>query len=101
LLIGRSTFSASEFLPSSFLRLTFCLAQQKFDATKREGVTIELKSTVAQQQQAKKVLPAQLQEQAAQIQRVSPQLAAASPSDGALELGELRGRRSLRTNKGA
>jgi hypothetical protein len=31
---------------------------------------------------------AQLQEQAAQIQRLSAQLAAASPSDGALELNQ-------------
>jgi trimeric autotransporter adhesin len=45
----------------------------------------ELKSTVAQQQKGMEVLTAQLKEQAAQIQKVSAQLAAASPSGGGLE----------------
>ena len=45
----------------------------------------ELKSTVAQQQKGMEVLTAQLKEQAAQIQKVSVQLAAASPSGGGLE----------------
>ena len=56
--------------------------------TKQEAATIELKSTVAQQQKAMEILTAQLQEQAAQIQRVSAQLAAASPSRGGLELNK-------------
>ena len=55
------------------------IAQLKCDATKHEAASIELKSTVAQQQKAIKVLIAQLQEQAMQVQRVSAQLAAASP----------------------
>jgi len=62
------------------------IAQLKSDATKQEAATIELKSTVAQQQKAMEVLTAQLKEQAAQIQRASAQLTAASPSDGVLEL---------------
>jgi uncharacterized coiled-coil protein SlyX len=61
------------------------IAQLKSDATKQEAVTFELKSTVAQQQKAMEILTAQLREQAAQIQRVSAQLAAASPSRGGLE----------------
>jgi hypothetical protein len=49
----------------------------------------ELKSTLTQQQTAAEVLTAQLQEQAARIQRVSAQLAAASPSRGGLELNKI------------
>ncbi len=62
------------------------IAQLKSDATKEAAASIELKSTVAQQQKALEILTARLQEQAAQIQRVSAQLAAASPSRGGLEL---------------
>ena len=50
------------------------IAQLKSDATKEEAARIELKSTVAQQQKAMEILTAQLQEQAAQIQRVSAQV---------------------------
>ena len=64
------------------------IAQLKSDATKQEAAAIELKSTVAQQQKAMEILTVQLQEQAAQIQRVSAQLAAASPSRGGLELNK-------------
>ena len=64
------------------------IAQLKSDATKQEAGRIELKSTVAQQQKAMEILTAQLKEQAAQIQRVSAQLAAASPSRGGLELNK-------------
>ena len=61
------------------------IAQLKSDATKQEAARNELESTIAQQQKAMEVLTAQLQEQASQIQRVSAQLAAASPSRGGLE----------------
>jgi len=54
------------------------IAQLKSDTTKQETATIELRSTIAQQQQAMEILTARLQEQAAQIQRVSTQLRAAS-----------------------
>jgi septal ring factor EnvC (AmiA/AmiB activator) len=64
------------------------IAQLKSEATKQEAARNELESTVAQQQKAMEVLTAQLQEQAAQIQRVSAQLAAASPSRGGLELNK-------------
>ncbi len=64
------------------------IAQLKSDATKEEAARIELKSTVAQQQKAMEVVTAQLKEQAAQIQRVSAQLAAVSPSRGGLELNK-------------
>ena len=58
------------------------ITQLKSDATKHEVASTELKSTVAQQQKAMDVLAADLKEQAAQIQKVSAQLAAASPSRG-------------------
>jgi hypothetical protein len=45
----------------------------------------DLKSTTAQQQKGLEGLTAQLREQAAQIQKVSAQLATASPSRGGLE----------------
>ena len=64
------------------------IAQLKSDATKEEAARIELTSTVAQQQKAMEVLAAQIQEQAAQIQRVSAKFAAASPSRGGLELNK-------------
>ncbi len=48
----------------------------------------QLKSTVVQQQKGMEVLTAQLQEQAAQIQKVSAQLAAASPSRGGLDMSK-------------
>jgi hypothetical protein len=72
------------------------IAQLKSDATKEEAARIELKSTVAQQQKAMEILTAQLQEQAAQIQRVSAQLAAASPSHGRLELNKFAKERICR-----
>jgi chaperonin cofactor prefoldin len=43
---------------------------------------------ITQQQKAMEGLTAQLQEQATQIQRVSAQLAEASPSRGGLELNK-------------
>jgi hypothetical protein len=64
------------------------IAQLKSDATRQEAARIELKSTVAQHQKAMETLAAQLKEQAAQIQRVSAQLAAASQSRGGLELNK-------------
>ena len=64
------------------------IAQLKSGATMQEAAGIELKSTVAQQQKAMEVLMAQLKEQAAQIQRVSAQLVAASPSRGGLKLNK-------------
>ena len=51
------------------------IAQLKSDSTKQQAAEIELKSTVSQQQKAMEVLTARLQEKAAQIQRVSAQLA--------------------------
>jgi uncharacterized coiled-coil protein SlyX len=45
----------------------------------------ELRSTVAEQQKGIEVLTARLNEQATQIQKVSAQLAAASPPSGGLE----------------
>jgi septal ring factor EnvC (AmiA/AmiB activator) len=62
------------------------IAQLKSDATKQEAVTFELTSRVAQQQKAMEILTAELREQAAQIQRVSAQLAATNPSGGGLDL---------------
>ena len=62
------------------------IAQLKSDATKQEAASVELKLVAAQQQKVMEVLTTQLKEQAAQIQRVSAQLAAASPSGGGLEL---------------
>jgi len=48
----------------------------------------DLENTVAQQQKGMEILTAQLKEQAAQIQKVSAQLATASPSGGGLELSK-------------
>ena len=45
----------------------------------------EQEATIAQQQKGMEALTAQVKEQAAQIQKVSAQLAAASPSRGGLE----------------
>ena len=70
------------------------IAQLKSDATKEEAARIELTSTVAQQQKAMEVLAAQIQEQAAQIQRVSAKFAAAIPSRGGLELNKFAKGRS-------
>jgi septal ring factor EnvC (AmiA/AmiB activator) len=49
------------------------------------GKVEKLEATVAQQQKKLETLTTQLREQAAQIQKVSAQLAAASPSGGGLE----------------
>ena len=64
------------------------IAQLKSDATKQEAASVELKSMAAQQQKAMEVFTTQLKEQAAQIQRVSAQLVAASPSAAGLELNK-------------
>ena len=56
------------------------ITQLKSDATKQEAATVQMQSTVAQQQNAMEALTMQLKEQAAQIQRVSAQLVAAGPS---------------------
>jgi uncharacterized coiled-coil protein SlyX len=53
--------------------------------TTKLATIADLKSTVAQQQKGMEVLTARLNEQASQIQKVSAQLAAASPFDGGLE----------------
>jgi len=54
-------------------------------AAKQVATITELKFTVAQQQKGLQTVTARLDEQAAQIQKVSAQLAAASPFDGGLE----------------
>jgi uncharacterized coiled-coil protein SlyX len=54
-------------------------------AAKQVAVITELKFTVAQQQKGLQTVTARLDEQAAQIQRVSAQLAAANPFDGGRE----------------
>ncbi len=75
----------------------FLKAYRKMQA--QEATIIELKSTVAQQQKESqsiaaqqqkeiKALAATLKEQASQIQKVSAQLAAASPSRGGLEVSK-------------
>ena len=51
---------------------------------KVEKLKNDFQATVAQQQKEIQALTAQLKEQAAQIQKVSAQLATASPSDGGL-----------------
>ena len=63
---------------------------------KVEQLRNELEATVAQQQKEIQALTGQVKEQAAQIQKVSAQLAAASPSGGGLEaskfaIGRIRG----------
>ena len=60
---------------------------RRFETTEAKQVATitELKSTVAQQQKGLQIVTARLDEQAAQIQKVSAQLAAANPFDGGLE----------------
>ena len=53
---------------------------------KVEKLTKDFRATVAQQQKEIQALTARLEEQASQIQKVSDQLAAASPSHGGLEV---------------
>ena len=60
------------------------LKEHKRVETQQATIT-NLKSTVAQQQKGMEILTAQLKEQATQIQKVSAQLAAASPSGGGVE----------------
>jgi hypothetical protein len=64
------------------------IAELKSDATKQEADSVELKLMVAQQQKAMEVLTTQLKEQAAQIQRVSAQLAVANRSRAGLDLNK-------------
>ena len=54
-------------------------------AAKQMATITELKSTVVRQQKGLQTVTARLDEQAAQIQKVSAQLAAANPLDGGLE----------------
>ena len=60
------------------------------------GKVEKLEATVAQQQKQIETLTVQLREQAAQIQKVSAQLAAASPSGGGLEASKSATRRIRR-----
>ena len=62
-----------------------CAGQQLHE---QEATITELKSTVAQQDKDMKVFAANLKEQASQIQKVSAQFAAASPSRGGLEVSK-------------
>jgi uncharacterized coiled-coil protein SlyX len=59
--------------------------QQDRKVRDQEAIIAELRSTVAQQQEGMETVIARLDEQAARIQKVSAQLAAASPSRGGLE----------------
>ena len=54
----------------------------------QDATISELKSALTQQQKEIIALTASLKEQASQIQKVSDQLAAASPSDGGLEVSK-------------
>ena len=56
------------------------------EVQEQKATITQLKSTVAQQQKGMEVLGASLKEQAAQIQKVSAQLAAAIPSRGGFEV---------------
>src|SRR5262245_52886893 len=55
---------------------------------KEHREVVELKSTVAEQRKGMEAMAAQLKEQATQIQKVSAQLATASPSGGGLEVSK-------------
>jgi uncharacterized coiled-coil protein SlyX len=73
-------------LLNEFLKEHKKVEQQQATIAEQQASIAELKSTVAQQQKGMEVFTAQLKEQAAQIQKVSAQLAAASPSGGGLEV---------------
>jgi uncharacterized coiled-coil protein SlyX len=62
------------------------IAGLKSAASKQEATIADLKSTIAQQRKGMEAVTARLDEQAMQIQRVSAQFAAASPSTGRLEM---------------
>ena len=59
------------------------IAQQRKDF---QATITKLEATVAQQQKGMEAVTARLDEQASQIQKVSAQLATASPSDSGLEV---------------
>ena len=62
------------------------IAGLKSAASKQEATIADLKLTIAQQRKGMEAVTARLDEQAMQIQRVSAQLAAASPPTGRLEM---------------
>jgi endosialidase-like protein len=72
-------------LLNEFLKEHRKVQEQNSKIQQQEATIAELRSTVAQQQQGLKTVTAHLDEQAAQIQKVSAQLAAASLSSGGLE----------------
>jgi division protein CdvB (Snf7/Vps24/ESCRT-III family) len=76
-------------LLNEFLKEHKAFLEEQRKGQKQEATITELKSTVAQQkndfQATVAQLIARLDEQASQIQKVSAQLAAASPSGGGLE----------------
>jgi uncharacterized coiled-coil protein SlyX len=71
---------------ASITQLKFTVAQQRKD----------FEAIIAQQQKGMDALRAQLKEQDSKIQKVSDQLAAASPSDGGLEVSTLATRQISR-----
>ena len=72
-------------LLNEFLKEHKNVEGQQATIAEQQASIADLKSTVAQQQKGMEVLTAGLNEQAAQIQKVSAQLAAAGPSGGGLE----------------
>jgi septal ring factor EnvC (AmiA/AmiB activator) len=74
-----------EFSAWSRLEATTREQRQEFESAVGQQQR-EFQASMAQQQEEIKALRASLKEQAAQIQKVSAQLAAASPSGGGLEM---------------
>jgi uncharacterized coiled-coil protein SlyX len=72
-------------LLNEFLKAHRKVEEQDRKMQEQEATITQLKSTIAQQQKGIEVFGATLKEQASQIQKVSAQLAAASPSFGGLE----------------
>ena len=65
----------------------------------RVGQDEDLRSTVAQQQKQIQLLTATLKEEVSQIQKMSAQVAAASPSSGGLDMSSRRAQQVVLNNQ--
>jgi len=76
-------------LLNEFLKEHRKVQEQEATISQLKSTVAKQDATIAQQQTGMEVVTARLNEQAAQIQKVSAQLAAASPSRGGLEASKL------------
>jgi uncharacterized coiled-coil protein SlyX len=76
-------------LLNEFLKEHRKVQEQEATITELKSAVAEQNATIAQQQKGMEAVTARLNEQAAEIQKVSAQLVAASPSGGGLEASRL------------